>query len=50
MCAGQVSVNDLVETLTSAEIEHHVIGGAEHAGELDAQRAIRQGFELATKL
>ncbi|RYU65557.1 NADPH-dependent 2,4-dienoyl-CoA reductase [Aliivibrio finisterrensis] len=50
MCAGQVSVNDLVETLTSANIEHHVIGGAEHAGELDAKRAIRQGVELAAKL
>ncbi|MGF1806117.1 NADPH-dependent 2,4-dienoyl-CoA reductase, partial [Aliivibrio sifiae] len=50
MCAGQVSVNELVETLTSAEIVHHVIGGADHAGELDAKRAIRQGVELAAKL
>jgi 2,4-dienoyl-CoA reductase (NADPH2) len=28
----------------------HIIGGADHAGELDAVRAIRQGVELAAKL
>ncbi|OCH17586.1 NADPH-dependent 2,4-dienoyl-CoA reductase [Aliivibrio logei] len=50
MCAGQVSVNELVDTLIKANITHHVIGGAEHAGELDAKRAIRQGVELAANL
>lgn len=50
MCAGQVSVNELVDTLVKANITHHVIGGAEHAGELDAKRAIRQGVELAANL
>ena len=50
MCAGQVSVNELVDTLIKANITHHVIGGAEHVGELDAKRAIRQGVELAANL
>ncbi len=50
MCAGQVSVNELAEALTINEIKHHVIGGADYAGELDAKRAIRQGVELASKL
>ncbi|MFA1562939.1 NADPH-dependent 2,4-dienoyl-CoA reductase [Aliivibrio fischeri] len=50
MCAGQVSVNELAEVLTINEINHHVIGGADYAGELDAKRAIRQGVELASKL
>lgn len=50
MCTGQVSVNELVDTLIKANITHHVIGGAEHAGELDAKRAIRQGVELAANL
>ncbi|MUJ22489.1 NADPH-dependent 2,4-dienoyl-CoA reductase [Aliivibrio fischeri] len=50
MCAGQVSVNELAEALTINEINHHVIGGADYAGELDAKRAIRQGVELASKL
>lgn len=50
MCAGQVSVNELAEALTINEINYHVIGGADYAGELDAKRAIRQGVELASKL
>ncbi|WP_349773596.1 hypothetical protein [Brachybacterium sillae] len=28
----------------------HVIGGAEHAGELDAERAIRRAVEVAAAL
>ncbi|MDO5739671.1 MAG: NADPH-dependent 2,4-dienoyl-CoA reductase [Ornithinimicrobium sp.] len=46
LCAGQESVRDLAEELPGA----HVIGGAEVAAELDAERAIRQGVELAARL
>lgn len=48
ICAGQVSVRPF-ET-ESQEPALHVIGGADEAGELDAVRAIRQGFEIATKI
>lgn len=47
ICAGQLSENKLIGELRSDGINAHVIGGAEEARELDAQRAIRQGFELA---
>ncbi|KKD62231.1 2,4-dienoyl-CoA reductase [Grimontia sp. AD028] len=50
VCAGQESVNGLVSTLEAQGIKAHVIGGAEHAGELDAKRAIRQGVKLAISL
>ncbi len=50
LCAGQVSVRDLAEPLEAAGISVHLIGGADHAGELDAQRAIRQGAELAARI
>jgi 2,4-dienoyl-CoA reductase (NADPH2) len=42
VCAGQVSRKDLEGT--------HVIGGAREAGELDAERAMREGAELGAKL
>ncbi|MGB3301626.1 MAG: NADPH-dependent 2,4-dienoyl-CoA reductase [Gordonia sp. (in: high G+C Gram-positive bacteria)] len=47
VCAGQESVRDLVDPLTTAGIITHVIGGADLASELDAKRAIRQGTEVA---
>ncbi|MBV7297543.1 NADPH-dependent 2,4-dienoyl-CoA reductase [Enterovibrio sp. NIFS-20-8] len=50
LCAGQESVNDLKAELEEKGIKAHLIGGAEHAGELDAKRAIRQGVELAIRL
>lgn len=50
VCAGQESVNGLAQRLEQEGINAHVIGGAEHAGELDAKRAIRQGVELALSL
>ncbi|MBK9798118.1 MAG: NADPH-dependent 2,4-dienoyl-CoA reductase [Holophagaceae bacterium] len=50
LCAGQVSVRDLVEPLKAAGKMVHLIGGADLAAELDAQRAIRQGAELAAKI
>ena len=49
LCAGQVSVRDLEEPLKVAGKSIHLIGGADLATELDAQRAIRQGAELAAK-
>ncbi len=42
VCAGQVSRKDLKGT--------HVIGGAREAGELDAERAMREGAELGARL
>ena len=50
LCAGQVSVRDLAEPLKAAGKRVHLIGGADLALELDAQRAIRQGAELAAKI
>jgi 2,4-dienoyl-CoA reductase (NADPH2) len=50
LCAGQESVNTLAEQLDDANVSYHLIGGAEHAGELDAKRAIRQGIETALAL
>jgi 2,4-dienoyl-CoA reductase (NADPH2) len=50
LCAGQVSVRDLTEPLRAAGRIAHLIGGADLASELDAQRAIRQGAELAARI
>jgi len=50
VCAGQVSRTDLLEELTTANIPTHLIGGSKLAGELDAKRAIREGFEVAASL
>ncbi|PCE67762.1 NADPH-dependent 2,4-dienoyl-CoA reductase [Salinivibrio sp. YCSC6] len=50
LCAGQESVNALAKTLEAEGLPFHLIGGAEHAGELDAKRAIRQGIETALAL
>jgi 2,4-dienoyl-CoA reductase (NADPH2) len=50
VCAGQESRRDLYETLKSAGIDAHVIGGADVAAELDAKRAIAQGTTLAAAL
>ncbi len=47
ICAGQESERGLADQLAAAEINHHLIGGALLAAELDAERAIRQGVELA---
>ena len=49
ICAGQVSVDTLVNELAD-RVEVHVIGGAKEAGELDAKRAIRDGVSLALEL
>jgi 2,4-dienoyl-CoA reductase (NADPH2) len=50
VCAGQEPVRDLIAPLNEAGAGVHVIGGADEAAELDAERAIRQGTELAARL
>lgn len=50
ICAGQVSELGLARELDAAKISYHLIGGALEAAELDAQRAISQGTEVADKL
>lgn len=47
VCAGQEPCRDLLEPLKAAGILVHVIGGADGAQELDARRAIDQGYRLA---
>ncbi|QNN82914.1 NADPH-dependent 2,4-dienoyl-CoA reductase [Brachybacterium sp. Z12] len=54
VCAGQVSVNALAEEVVAARKGRaprvHVIGGADVAAELDAERAIRQAVEVVAAL
>ena len=54
ICAGQESVNELADELTAARKGRsprvHVIGGADVAAELDAERAIRQAVEVVAAL
>lgn len=50
VCAGQLVRRDLLEELEANNISTHLIGGAKLAGELDAKRAILEGFEVATQL
>ncbi len=47
ICAGQESRRDLHSEIERAGIPVHLIGGADVAVELDAKRAIAQGFKLA---
>lgn len=46
VCAGQHSLRALFEPLQAAGIKVHLIGGAREAGELDAKRAIEEGWAL----
>jgi 2,4-dienoyl-CoA reductase (NADPH2) len=50
ICAGQLSDRGLAEEIATVGRECHIIGGALEAGELDAERAILQGMELADRL
>ncbi len=53
ICAGQESVRDLLPLNAKGAIADprwHVIGGADVAAELDAERAIKQGTELGARL
>ena len=47
VCAGKEPCRDLLEPLKKAGLLVHVIGGADVAQELDARRAIDQGYRLA---
>ncbi|MBS0286604.1 MAG: NADPH-dependent 2,4-dienoyl-CoA reductase [Proteobacteria bacterium] len=47
ICAGQLSLRELLEPLQKMGVNAALIGGADVALELDAVRAIRQGTELA---
>ena len=50
ICAGQESLNTLLEPLQQAGVKTHIIGGAFEALELDAKRAIEQGSKLAAEI
>ncbi|NNE28308.1 MAG: NADPH-dependent 2,4-dienoyl-CoA reductase [Saprospiraceae bacterium] len=50
ICAGQEPLRDLYNDLREAGQNIHLIGGAEEAKELDAKRAIDQGYRLALSL
>ena len=50
LCAGQEPLRELLEPLRAAGVSTHLIGGADHATELDAKRAIDQGTRLAAAL
>ena len=52
VCAGQIEEDQLHRALMKRDsgIPVHLIGGAERAAELDAQRAIYQGAELGSRL
>lgn len=47
ICAGQTPLRELYEPLVQAGIKIHLIGGAKEAGELDAKRAIAEGWRVA---
>lgn len=47
LCTGQVSENTFAVDLRNAGMKFHIIGGADHAEELDALRAIDQATRLA---
>ncbi|MBK7937134.1 MAG: NADPH-dependent 2,4-dienoyl-CoA reductase [Lewinellaceae bacterium] len=46
ICAGQEPLRNLYEPLKQAGVKVHLIGGAKEAGELDAKRAIEEGWKL----
>ena len=50
VAAGQEPRLDLFQALVAADLRVHLIGGAALAVELDAERAIREGTELAARL
>jgi 2,4-dienoyl-CoA reductase (NADPH2) len=50
VCAGQVPYHPLADDLTMMGKPTHRIGGASNASKLDAQRAIKEGLELAYSL
>ncbi len=50
LCAGQESRVELRPELAQAGMDVRVIGGAKKAAELDAKRAIDDGYRLAISL
>lgn len=50
ICAGQIAENTLYEQAQSLGLNAFIIGGAKNAGELNAERAIREGMELGLAL
>jgi len=50
VCAGQEPLRTLAAELTGRGMQVHIIGGADKAAELDAQRAIDQGARLAMEI
>ena len=48
VCAGQESMRDLYAPLVTAGVKVHLIGGAKEAAELDAKRAIEEGYLITT--
>lgn len=50
LCAGQLSRNGMKDELDALDIPCHLVGGAKLAGELDAKRAIKEGFQAAVSL
>lgn len=50
VCAGQISEQSLFQLLKAENASVHIIGGALLAGELDAERAIREGAELGLSI
>jgi len=50
VCAGQTPLRSLYDTLQSAGLKAHLVGGAYEAAELDAKRAINQASRLAAEV
>jgi 2,4-dienoyl-CoA reductase (NADPH2) len=50
VCAGQLCNDALSTSLAAAGVVHLVIGGAAQAGELDAERAFRDGAQAPARL
>lgn len=50
ICAGQEPLRTLYDQLKDTATNVHLIGGAEEAKELDAKRAIGQGYRLAISI
>lgn len=50
LCTGQVSCDDLSDTLRTMAVPVSVIGGAFESSGIDAERAIRQGMRLGLSL
>ena len=50
ICAGQEVRAELAAGLTASGVDLYVIGGANRAAELDAERAISEGMLAASRI